>query len=85
MGRCFNVWVDKWGLVELVLPNRSYTWTNNQDNLIMARLDRIFVSTDWETHFPLARVKALDRLPSDHNPPTGCGVQLVGWEEKIPF
>jgi hypothetical protein len=33
----------------------------------MARLDRIFVSTDWEANFPLTRVKALERIPSDHN------------------
>jgi hypothetical protein len=34
----------------------------------MARIDRIFVTTDWEAAFPLARVKALERPPSDHNP-----------------
>lgn len=28
----------------------------------------IFVTTDWESDFPLARVKSLDRQPSDHNP-----------------
>jgi ribosomal protein L10 len=34
----------------------------------MARLDRVFITTDWEAAFPLVRVKALNRLPSDHNP-----------------
>jgi len=34
----------------------------------MAKIDRIFVSTSWEIASPLVRVKALDRLPSDHNP-----------------
>ena len=24
----FNNWVNTWGLVELKLPNRSFTWTN---------------------------------------------------------
>jgi plasmid maintenance system killer protein len=64
----FNDWVNKWGLIELDLRNRKYTWTNNQDNLVMARLDRVSVSTELETAFPLARIKALDRAPSDHNP-----------------
>jgi hypothetical protein len=32
------------------------------------KIDRIFVSTEWESAFPLASVKALERLPSDHNP-----------------
>jgi hypothetical protein len=64
----FNDWVSRWGLIELNLTNKAYTWTNNQKNLIMARIDRVFVTTDWEAAFPLARVKALERPPSDHNP-----------------
>ena len=34
----------------------------------MAKIDRIFVSTEWDSGFPLATVKCLDRFPSDHNP-----------------
>jgi endonuclease/exonuclease/phosphatase family metal-dependent hydrolase len=34
----------------------------------MAKIDRIFVTTEWESVFPLVRVKALERPPSDHNP-----------------
>jgi len=64
----FNDWVSKWGLIELELRNRKFTWTNNQENLVMARLDRVFMSTELEVVFPLARVKVLDRIPSDHNP-----------------
>lgn len=64
----FNEWVDKWALIELELGNRKFTWTNNQDNNIMARMDRIFITTEWECSFPLAKVRYLDRLPSDHNP-----------------
>lgn len=64
----FNEWIDKWGLVELNPTNRKYTWTNNQENLVLAKLDRIFVTTDWDANFPLSRVKALARTPSDHNP-----------------
>jgi hypothetical protein len=64
----FNDWVNKWGLIELDLRNRKFTWTINQENLVMARIDRVFLSTDLEATFPLARVKALDRIPSDHNP-----------------
>lgn len=64
----FNDWVNRWGLLEFELRNKKYTWTNNQENPIMARLDRVFISTDLESAFPLARVKALDKIPSDHNP-----------------
>jgi hypothetical protein len=34
----------------------------------MARIDRVFISTEWECSFPLAKMRGLDRLPSDHNP-----------------
>jgi hypothetical protein len=64
----FNDWVDQWVLIELNPPNKAFTWTNNQENLIIAKIDRIFVTTEWESAFPLVRVKALERPPSDHNP-----------------
>ena len=64
----FNEWIDRWGLLELNPKNRKFTWTNNQDNVIMAKIDRILVSIAWDAAFPMARVKALERLPSDHNP-----------------
>jgi len=63
----FNDWVDKWALIELNTSNKRFTWTNNQTP-ILAKIDRIFVSTAWESAFPLVTVKALERLPSDHNP-----------------
>jgi hypothetical protein len=43
---CFNDWVNKWELVELNPTNRKFTWSNNQEKLILAKLDRIYVSTD---------------------------------------
>ena len=64
----FNDWIHKWALVEVSLSNIRYIWTNKQECPILARIDRIFVSTDWELAFPLVRVKGLDRYPSDHNP-----------------
>jgi hypothetical protein len=55
-----------WGLIELNPSNRKLTWTNNQSTPILAKLDRIFVSTSWERAFPL--VRALPKGISDHNP-----------------
>jgi hypothetical protein len=57
----FNDWVNKWGLIELNPTNRRFKWSNNQENLILAKLDRIFVSTEWEMSFPLSRVLALSK------------------------
>lgn len=65
---CFNSWINKWAIIELKPGNRDFTWTNNQDNLIHARIDRIFVTTEWDSAYPLSRVKALDKGNSDHTP-----------------
>ncbi|KAJ1254666.1 hypothetical protein BS78_01G043500, partial [Paspalum vaginatum] len=64
----FNDFINKWSLIELEAENGCFTWTNNQDNLIKAKLDRILVSPSWDVVFPLAKVRLLDRPPSDHNP-----------------
>lgn len=62
----FNNWINKWGLLELCPGNRDFTWANNQDNLIHARIDRVLVSTEWDAAYPFARIKALSKECSDH-------------------
>lgn len=42
----FNDWIERWGLIELNPTNRKFTWTNNQDRVILAKIDRILVSTN---------------------------------------
>ena len=65
----FNDWVQtNNALIEINPTNKKFTWTNNQEVPILAKIDRIFVSTSWEAGFPMDSVKALDRAPSDHNP-----------------
>jgi hypothetical protein len=62
----------------------------------MTKIDRIFATTGWSAAFPLARAKALERPPSDHNPlliNLGQNVQLgkkkfrfeKWWLEKESF
>ncbi|KAJ1283589.1 hypothetical protein BS78_03G139500 [Paspalum vaginatum] len=62
----FNDWINKWALIDL--DHSNVTETNNQETLVKARLYRILVSHSWDAVFPLARVKILERPPSDHNP-----------------
>lgn len=64
----FNSWINKWGPLELCPGNRDFTWANNQDNLIHARIDRVLVSTEWDSAYPFARVKSLSKECSDHTP-----------------
>ena len=64
----FNAIIDSLDLRELDLSNRKYTWAKSRDTPIFERLDRILVSTEWESKFPLATVQALTREISDHTP-----------------
>jgi hypothetical protein len=64
----FNECINKWGLIELANPTRSYTWSNNQEKPIIARLDRVLASVEWELKYPLSKVMLLPKGCSDHNP-----------------
>jgi exonuclease III len=64
----FNTWVDMWALLEINLAGRAYTWGNNQENQVMCRLDRVFCTTHFDSAFPLANIRALARIGSDHTP-----------------
>jgi hypothetical protein len=90
----FNAWVDMWSLIEIGLTGRSFTWSNNQENRIMSKIDRIFVSTEFEALFPLASARALPRIGSDHtpivwdagigNPPKKSSFKFEKWWLSIP-
>ena len=62
----FNSIIEHWGLKELELSGRSFTWSNNQDDPLYVKLDRILVSPSWEQHLPLVTVRTLVRGVSDH-------------------
>jgi hypothetical protein len=55
-------------LRELIMTGGMFTWSNNQETPILEKLDRIFVSKEWEDLFPLTMVKKLPREVSDPNP-----------------
>ena len=61
--------MDKiWSLLEIKLSSRKYTWANNQVDLIMSTIDRVFCSTELDSMFPLASISARPRCGSDHTP-----------------
>jgi hypothetical protein len=68
---CFNDWINKWGMDEINPCNRKFTWSNNQLNHVMAKLDRFFAFTSWICKFPLSKVSCLLKDISDHTP-TPC-------------
>ena len=64
----FNAIIEQAGLRELPLGGRKYTWANNQSDPTYEKLDRVLICPDWEEHYPLTTVQALERELSDHTP-----------------
>ena len=65
---CFNDWINSCGLMDYKNPTRSFTWSNNQEQPIMAAIDKVFCTTDFDQHYPLASISAGSRAGSDHVP-----------------
>jgi len=56
------------GLVELKNSSRSFTWTNNQEQPIMAAIDKFLCNNSFEQKYPLTFVTSKSRAGSDHVP-----------------
>jgi hypothetical protein len=63
----FNEFINHYKLREIA-RGPQYTWTNNQVNPVLVKLDKFLVSTEWEERFPLCFSKGLTRVGSDHCP-----------------
>jgi exonuclease III len=55
-------------LGRLICLGGHYTWSNNQINPTLEKLDRFLMSSDWEDLFPLTTIHKIAREVSDHNP-----------------
>ena len=64
----FNNIISTYELLDMHLVGGKYTWSNNQENPTLERLDRILISKQWENLFPTAFLYKLPREISDHNP-----------------
>jgi hypothetical protein len=68
--------VEIWSILEVKLGNRQFTWGNNQENLIMSNIDKVFCNVELDQNFLLASIRAFPRMGSDHTPilwESGCG------------
>jgi hypothetical protein len=91
----FNNWINSWGLMKIKDFGRTYSWSNNQREPTLAKLDRILTSVDWECKYPLAHVKMLPKTVSDHSPlkiyfgdkghegTTFLGLRSGGWKKVL--
>ena len=48
--------IESLNLKELEMSGQKYMWANYAEVPTYEKLDRIFVSTEWELKFPLAMV-----------------------------
>jgi hypothetical protein len=64
----FNSIITKFALRELPLSGGMFTWSNNQENPTLEKLDRILINHEWENIFPLSSARKIPRVMSDHNP-----------------
>uniref|UniRef100_A0A453BYM2 Endonuclease/exonuclease/phosphatase domain-containing protein n=1 Tax=Aegilops tauschii subsp. strangulata TaxID=200361 RepID=A0A453BYM2_AEGTS len=53
---------------ELDRIGARFTWTNRQADPTRSVLDRVLVSPEWELRCPLASLRAITRIGSDHVP-----------------
>jgi hypothetical protein len=62
-----NELINMWGLIEYKDPNRTYTWSNNQKQPIIAKLDRVLVSVNWDIKYPMTKIEVFPKGVSDHS------------------
>jgi hypothetical protein len=64
----FNAIINSHDLREIDMSGGQYTWSNNQINPTLEKLDRFLMSSDWEDLFLLTTVHKVARDVSNHNP-----------------
>jgi hypothetical protein len=67
MGR-FRRLINDLAIKEIPLHGRKYTWSNQQTNPTLVKLDRVFCSMDWEDLFPNCLLQSMASEDSDHCP-----------------
>ena len=72
LNRClmgaFRATIDHLRLKEIKLNGRRFTWSNQQDNPTLTRIDRLLCTPEWELFFPTCFLHSLPLLMSDHTP-----------------
>ena len=66
--RRFKAFVDNNELKYLYMHGRRFTWTNERENMVMTKIDRLLVSVDWELYYLDVLLQASSTNISDHGP-----------------
>ena len=72
LNRClmgaFKATIDHLRLKEIKLNGRRFTWSNQQENPTLTRIDKLLCTPKWELCFPSCFLHSLPSLMSDHTP-----------------
>jgi hypothetical protein len=71
----FNWIINSYGLREIFLSGGKFTWSNNQTDPTLEKLDRMLMNDRWEALFPLTNLRKIPSFLSDHNPLLLCTEQ----------
>ena len=66
--RRFSKVVEDSELRDLPLQGGLFTWSGGFNNWLKSKIDRFFISKDWEVHFQGAIQVVLARPVSNHSP-----------------
>ena len=66
--RKFREFVDNCELKDVYMHGRRFTWTNEREQLVLTKIDRVLVSVDWDLSFSDVLLQALSSNISDHAP-----------------
>ena len=64
----FRATIDHLRLKEIKLNGRRFTWSNQQDNPTLTRINRLLCTNEWDLLFPACFLHSLPSLMSDHTP-----------------
>ena len=64
----FRALVNDLELIDYPLVGRKYTWSNERQHATLTRIDRVFVSRDWDLAFPRFQLTPASSNVSDHCP-----------------
>ena len=65
---CFRQFLNDMELSEVALMGRKFTWSNEREAPTLVRLDRVFITADWEQLFPDCLLQSSTSGISDHCP-----------------
>lgn len=64
----FNKFIQNIDLLDMEFQDGKFTWSSMRENLSLARLDIILISSSWEAKYSLSRVYTYYKITSDHIP-----------------